>query len=98
CTVSCTSEIYPVSLHDALPIFPPSWRTMLLLGAAPLVFGLVAYGRRFGPPYDTERRLPPDRQAYLDAVAGILQRSGSRRTAAQILREEIGRASCRERV
>ena len=76
-------------------VIPPSWRTMLLLGAAALVFGLVAYGRRFGPPYDTQRRLPPGRQAYRDAVAGILQRAGSRRTAAQLLRDEVERRLAR---
>lgn len=69
-------------------VIPPQWRTALILGSLALVLSLIAYGRRFGPPYDTRRRLPPGREVYLEAVAGILQRSGQRATAAEVLRTE----------
>jgi hypothetical protein len=45
-----------------------------------LLAGLVAVwsaGRRFGPPEDAERALPPPRTEYVDALAAALARTAS---------------------
>src|SRR5690606_3934128 len=58
------------------------------------LFRSVAYGRRFGPPYDLERRLPPGRETYLESVAGILSRAGAVSDSLEVLREEALRRLC----
>lgn len=69
-----------------LAVLPPRAKvTLLLLGVVGLL-GLVAYGRRFGVPHDVTRRLPPGREAYLEAVAGILTRSNSTGDALDVIR------------
>ena len=69
-------------------VIPSGWQTALLLGAVVVALALVAYGRRFGPPYDLERRLPPGRETYLESVAGILSRAGAVSDSLEVLREE----------
>lgn len=72
-------------------VIPPRWQTTLVLGGVAALVILIGYGRRFGPPYDTSRRLPPGREAYLEAVAGIMARSGDRREALGMIRQEARR-------
>lgn len=72
-------------------IIPDRWRLALILGGVAALVALIGYGRRFGPPYDLQRRLPPGREAYLEAVAGILARSGDRREALELIRGEARR-------
>ena len=69
-------------------LLPSRWRTVLTMMAVVGVLGLIAYGRRFGPPYDRHRRLPPGRELYLDSVAGILQRSGDTEAALESIRAQ----------
>jgi hypothetical protein len=45
-----------------------------LLAAAGLA-AMIAYARRLGPPEDVERRLRPDRAAYIESVAAMLGRT-----------------------
>jgi hypothetical protein len=70
-------------------VLPSNWRTALLLGAAAALVALVAYARRFGPPHDERRHLAPGREAYLEAVAGMMVRGGADRDALELIREEI---------
>lgn len=72
-------------------LLPERWRTTLVLAGVVIVIGLVAYGRRFGPPHDTRRSLPPGRETYLSAVAGILERSGAVNDALDTIRTEAER-------
>lgn len=72
-------------------VLPPRWRLALILGGLAAIAAVIGYGRRFGPPYDTQRHLPPGREAYLSAVAGILARSGDRREALSLIRQEARR-------
>lgn len=67
-------------------LIPARWRTVLMMAGVVALLGLIAYGRRFGPPYDRQRRLPPGRELYLDSVAGILQRSGDTAAALESIR------------
>lgn len=67
-------------------LIPARWQTVLMMAGVVALLGLVAYGRRFGPPYDRRRRLPPGRELYLDSVAGILHRSGDTATALASIR------------
>jgi hypothetical protein len=67
-------------------LLPARWQTVLMMTGVVAVLGLVAYGRRFGPAYDRHRRLPPGRELYLDAVAGILHRSGDTAAALDSIR------------
>ena len=61
----------PTSLLNALP---QGIRRVVLLSIPVLLLALVTYGRRFGPPEDTERHLAPPRRELVDAVAGLLSR------------------------
>lgn len=72
-------------------VIPPNVRTTLLLLGIAAVIGLIAYARRLGPPYDTERRMAPGREIYLDSLAGIVARSGDRTEVLAILRDEARR-------
>ncbi len=69
-------------------VLPSNWRTALLLGAVVALVALFAYGRRFGPPHDYHRRLAPGREAYLDAVAGMMARGGANPDAIELIRQE----------
>jgi hypothetical protein len=69
-------------------IIPPGWQVALVLGGITLVATLASYGRRFGPPQDQQRRLAPSRAAYLEAVGGIMARSGGVREAVSVIRDE----------
>ncbi|HEX2155130.1 MAG TPA: DUF4350 domain-containing protein [Acidimicrobiia bacterium] len=79
-----------------LAAIPPRVKVALFLGGVVTLLALIAYGRRFGPPYDIVRRLPPGREAYLDAVAGMMARSGETAEALAVIREE-GRLRLRQR-
>jgi len=54
---------------------PTGWK--LALGGLVLaaLVGMVAKGRRLGPPEDDARPLPPPRRAYVDALATTLSRT-----------------------
>jgi hypothetical protein len=65
-----------------LASLPASWKLALAgLGLAALLF-LAARGRRLGPPDLPQRELPPPRRAYVDALAGALDRTGDTTAAA----------------
>lgn len=67
---------------------PPGWRVTLALAGVTTVLAVVAYGRRTVPIHEVERRLAPGRERYLDAVAGILSRSGSTEESLEVIRAE----------
>jgi hypothetical protein len=54
---------------------PDGWAATLLLLAVAGLAGMIAYARRLGPPEDLERRLRPDRAAYIESVAAMLGRT-----------------------
>src|SRR2546430_15829247 len=87
---TATTEIYTLSLHDALPI--------LRLGALRWYWN----EHRFAEQYPRVRLLPLCLQHGWDAqkAGSIRKQSCSRYSAGQSpdRRQEIGRASCRERV
>jgi hypothetical protein len=65
-----------------LAALPASWKLALAgLGLAALLF-LAARGRRLGAPDPPERALPPPRRAYVDALAGALDRTDDTAAAA----------------
>lgn len=72
-------------------LLPAGWQLALLLGAVVALVGLIAYGRRLGPPHDRQRRLPPGRELFLEAVAGMLARSASTAEALEAIRREARR-------
>lgn len=53
------------------------WRWRWAAGVALVAASVAVWsrGRRFGPPEDAERELPPARRAYVDAVAASLVRT-----------------------
>ncbi|MGH8912653.1 MAG: DUF4350 domain-containing protein [Acidimicrobiia bacterium] len=69
-------------------VIPANWKLMLVLVGIVGILGMIAYGRRFGPPHDLQRRLPPGREAYLEAVAGMMTRAGSTGDAVEVIRAE----------
>jgi hypothetical protein len=77
-------------------VIPANWRRMLGLAGVVALLGLIAYARRLGPPHDFRRRLPPSREAYLEAVAGIMSRAGASADATEVIRTEA-RARLRAR-
>jgi hypothetical protein len=60
---------------------PRYWRAGLLLALAAVVLWLLSAVRRFGPPEDPERLLPPPRVAYVDALATLLSTTPPERAA-----------------
>lgn len=58
-----------------LQALPGRWAGALLLGGVAGLALLIAYGRRLGPPEDVERKLRPDRAAYIESVAALLGRT-----------------------
>ena len=69
-------------------VIPANWKLMLVLVGIVGILAMIAYGRRFGPPHDLQRRLPPGREAYLEAVAGMMTRAGSTGDAVEVIRAE----------
>jgi hypothetical protein len=76
---------------SGLAAIPPRWWvafTLLALAAATL---MLAQGRRFGPPQERERTLPPPRAEYVESLAGILARTRDPEHALRPLRAEVRR-------
>lgn len=69
------------------------WRWRWALGAALVATAVAMWsgGRRFGPPEDAERELPPTRRAYVDAVASSLARTRRPAEAAAPLQDAVRR-------
>jgi hypothetical protein len=76
----------PTRLLTALP---PRVRSTVLLLLPVLGVALVVYGRRFGPPEETERDLAPPRRELVDAMAGLLARLPDATTAAEPVVERL---------
>jgi hypothetical protein len=71
---------------EGLRALPRRWRLALSgLGLAAAIW-LFARGRRFGPPEEDARPLPPPRWAYVDAVAGTLVRTNRPQEAVEPVR------------
>jgi hypothetical protein len=70
----------PVSFAEAghgrggrgLMALPEKWKAALIAGALAAGLALWSAGRRFGPPQEDGRELPPPRRAYVDALAATL--------------------------
>jgi hypothetical protein len=58
-----------------LAAIPGRWQAALVGLALAALLGVVAAGRRLGPPEDADRALPPPRREYVDALAGSLART-----------------------
>lgn len=56
-------------------VMPAGWRLTFILAGISVVLTLIAYGRRFGPPYPRARDLGPGREEFLDSVGGLLARA-----------------------
>src|SRR5262249_61404349 len=54
---------------------PGRWQAALVGLALAALLGVVAAGRRLGPPEDAARPLPPPRREYIDALAVTLART-----------------------
>jgi hypothetical protein len=54
---------------------PTGWKVALGGLVLAALVGMVAKGRRLGPPEDDSRALPPPRRAYVDALATTLSRT-----------------------
>lgn len=72
-------------------LLPDGWTTTLVLLVVAGLTWVVSYGRRLGPPEETERSLAPERAAYIESVAAILGRSGRLEEAARPVRERVRR-------
>lgn len=72
-------------------LLPDGWvGAIALLTFAAGAWGL-AYGRRLGPPEDAERKLQPERAAYVESVAAILGRTGPPHEAIDPVRARVRR-------
>lgn len=73
---------------SGLSALPLAWKLLLAgLGLSALVF-MVARGRRFGPPEEDGRSLPPPRREYVDSLAAVVARSKRREDAVLPVRRE----------
>ena len=60
---------------SGLGAIPGRWQAALVGLTLAALLGVVAAGRRLGPPEDADRPLPPARREYVDAVAVSLTRT-----------------------
>lgn len=60
---------------SGLGAIPGRWQAALVGLTLAVLLGVVAAGRRLGPPEDAARPLPPARREYVDAVAVSLART-----------------------
>jgi hypothetical protein len=60
---------------------PSWWKAALLLALAAVILWLLSAARRFGPPEDADRVLPPARVAYVEAMATLLSTAPPERAA-----------------
>lgn len=80
---------------SGLAAVPLAWKLLLGgLALAALVY-MVARGRRFGPPQQEGRELPPPRREYVEALAGSLARTRRRQDAVEPVRREAREALLR---
>jgi hypothetical protein len=70
---------------------PGRWRTTLILAGVTIFIALLAYGRRLGPPESEDRDLAPERVRYVEALAGVLARTGDLDGAAAPIRRAARR-------
>jgi hypothetical protein len=86
-------SVHGFAPRSGLAALPGRWQVALggLLLAA--LLGLLALGRRFGPPERADRELPPPRRAYVDAVAATLRRTKTTSSATAPLRAAPRRRS-----
>jgi hypothetical protein len=74
-----------------LAALPERWKWLLAGMALAALTYLLARARRFGPPEDAARRLPPPRRLYVDALGRTLVRAKDPVAAAAPVREAARR-------
>ena len=75
-TVLFAEGLHGYGRERGLGAIPGRWQAALIGLALAALLGVVAAGRRLGPPEDAARVLPPPRREYVDALAGSLGRTG----------------------
>jgi hypothetical protein len=61
--------------ESGFDVIPGRWKFALVGGALAALLTLIAASRRLGPPEETERKLPPARRVYVDALGTALART-----------------------
>jgi hypothetical protein len=79
--VQFVETIHGYGRESGLSALPTRWKTALILLAIAGIVFLLARGKRFGPPEQRDRELPPPRAAYADALAATLARTNDRHVA-----------------
>jgi hypothetical protein len=74
-TVAFAEGAHGYGHASGLGAIPGRWRAALVGLTLAALLGVVAAGRRLGPPEDAARPLPPARREYVDAVAVTLART-----------------------
>jgi hypothetical protein len=89
--VAFVESVHGYGRASGLGAIPGRW--WFALGGLVLAGLLLmwARGRRLGPPEELERPLPPPRREYVDALAGLLERSRDPAAAIEPLQAELRR-------
>jgi hypothetical protein len=74
-TVQFAEGLHGYGRERGLGAIPGRWQAALIGLTLAALLGVVAAGRRLGPPEDAGRSLPPPRRDYVDAIAGSLART-----------------------
>jgi hypothetical protein len=69
--------VHGFSGATGLGAIPDRWKLALAGLTLAALVGMVAAGRRLGPPEDHDRELAPPRRAYVDALGAALARTGA---------------------
>jgi hypothetical protein len=73
--VAFAEGLHGYGRERGLGAIPRRWQAALIGLTLAGLLGVVAAGRRLGPPEDSDRELPPPRREYVDALAGALART-----------------------
>jgi hypothetical protein len=74
--------------ESGLAAIPDDWLVLFGIAVVAIATLVLARGRRLGPAEPDARELAPPRQAYVEALGGVLARTGGREAAAERVRAE----------
>jgi hypothetical protein len=93
--VTFVESVHGYGVAEGLSALPERARLALGLLVVAALTAVLARARRFGPPEDAARPLPPPRRLYVDSLGAVLARTRDPRGAAAPLQDATKAALAR---